>query len=607
MLEMKTILLTEDSRTQADRIRGILESQGYAVEWVPSAGQALESLARGRYDLVVTDILMPGMDGFELCRAIKADPSIRHVPVVLLTALSGPADILKGLECGADGFVPKLYEEDLLLPRVRYTLDNAGKAKPGRAEEEGRTDIVFQERVHSISSTPGQVVNFLLGAYEIALRMNEESARAREDLERLNARLENLVEERTLALREEIRERQKVHEALMRSEEQLRQAAKMEAVGQLAGGIAHDFNNLMTAVNGYSGLLLERFPQGDEAWEFLNLIRQAGEKATQLTGQLLAFGRRQMLSPRVLDINQSVDSICALLDRLIGSHIRVERGQHPDLWKTKVDPVQIEQVLMNLMINARDAMPEGGTLTLSTANVTVPPYSGVTAEELAPGDYVLVSVEDTGIGMDEALKARIFEPFFSTKDRFKGSGLGLATSYGIIKQSGGHIAVQSVPGEGSRFQVYLPRAQAEASPKPSLPTPGVPSRGGNETLLVAEDDEAVRKLVVGLLELKGYRVLAAPDGLAALELAQAEPGTIRLLLTDLMMPNLSGRELARRLAPLRPGLKVIYMSGFSEEVAFPKEDLEEGADFIAKPFTSADLWRRVREMLDGPGHPKAAA
>jgi signal transduction histidine kinase len=600
------ILVTEDSRTQADRVRGILEREGYAVHWAADAEAALASLASRKFDLVVTDILMPGMDGFELCRRIKARDEWRDIPVVLLTALSEPDDVIRGLECGADSFVPKLYEEDLLVSRVRYTLANARSAPA--EQPAGGSAILFQGKARTISSTPSQIVNFLLGAYEIALRKNEESAGAREELERLNARLENLVEERTLALREEIRERKRIHQALERREEQLRHAAKMEAVGHLAGGIAHDFNNLMTAVNGYSSLLLERFPEGDENHEYLSLIKQAGEKATALTSQLLAFGRRQMLAPRVIDLNQSVDNICRLLDRIIGSHIRIELRPGPGLWMTKVDPTQVEQVIMNLIINARDAMPGGGVLTLTTENIAQESDGVEGLTDLSPGDYVRLSVEDTGIGMPESVRRRIFEPFFTTKDRFKGTGLGLATAYGIIKQSGGDITVQSEPGKGSRFQVYLPRSSAEPDSEPSAKTPeGILSSRGNETILVAEDEDSLRKFVVGLLELKGYRVLAAEDGRAALDMACRSRQPIDLLLTDLTMPNMGGRELTKVLKETLPGLKVVFMSGFSEETSLLAGDRKVGVEFIAKPFTSAALWTCVRRVLDSPAGKRDAS
>jgi CheY-like chemotaxis protein len=377
-------------------------------------------------------------------------------------------------------------------------------------------------------------------------------------------------------------------------------------VGQLAGGIAHDFNNLLTAINGYSELLLGMLPESSEPREFVKLIRQSGERASVLTRQLLAFGRRQVLAPRLVDINRSAEDLRILLERPFGSAIRIELQPQPGLWLTKVDPAQIEQVIMNLMLNARDAMPSGGVIRVRTANMTLDGTFSDISGEPARGEFVMIAVADEGVGIEPEVLPRIFEPFFTTKDKSKGSGLGLATAYGIVKQSRGLLQVQSLPGKGSEFRVFLPRATEAASsaadPQPVLPDVDAqaPLPGGSETILVAEDEDPVRNLVVGILKASHYRVLEAADGDAALRIAQGFPETIHLLLTDMTMPGLSGRDLARRLSGERPGMKILFMSGFSEEMVVASQDPEGRADFLPKPFSARELCQSVRAILDRP-------
>jgi PAS domain S-box-containing protein len=384
-----------------------------------------------------------------------------------------------------------------------------------------------------------------------------------------------------------------------RLEEQFRQAQKIEAVGRLAGGIAHDFNNLLMVIRGYSDLLLEELKPADSRRRALEEIRKAGERAATLTRQLLAFSRKQVLQPQILDLNAVVSNINTMLRRLIGEDIELTMLPGAALDRVQADPGQIEQVIMNLAVNARDAMPHGGKLTIETANVNLDEDYARRDGNAAPGPYVRLSVSDTGCGMDAETRARIFEPFFTTKERDKGTGLGLATVYGIVKQSGGYIWVYSEVGRGTVFKIYLPRAPGSAEVRQqeevqqTLP-------GGVETVLVAEDDPAVRALVCGALASRGYTVQEARDGREALAAARGYKGPIHLLLTDVVLPHMSGRRLAERLRAERPESRLLYMSGYTDDAIVSHGVSAGNVPFLQKPFSASALNRKVREVLDRP-------
>ena len=395
-----------------------------------------------------------------------------------------------------------------------------------------------------------------------------------------------------IAIKAEVTERKRL-------EQQLRQAQKMEAVGRLAGGVAHDFNNMLTIISGYSGLLLEHPGTVEPLREYVNEIKNAAGRAASLTRQLLAFSRRQVLAPRVLDLNVVVANIGKMLKPLIGEDIDLLTVLGQSLWPVRADPGQLEQVLLNLAVNARDAMPNGGVLTIETANVEMDSASAQTHFPLSPGPYVLLAFSDTGIGMDAETQARVFEPFFTTKEKGKGTGLGLATVYGIVKQSGGYIWVYSEVGKGTTFKIYLPRTEDEVD-ESGPGRSGVDAQQGTETLLLVEDEDAVRALVRDVLREKGYTVLEASRGEEALELSEQYGGQIDLLVTDVVMPQMSGRELARRLANSRPQMKVLYISGYADVAVWYQGELDSGGAFLQKPFTPEGLARKVREVLGGP-------
>lgn len=383
-----------------------------------------------------------------------------------------------------------------------------------------------------------------------------------------------------------------------RLEEQFQQAQKMEAVGRLAGGVAHDFNNLLMVINGHSDLLLKKLDARDPMHEPVTEIRSAGQRATEVTQQLLAFSRKQIIQPRVLDLNRVVGDIEKMLQRLIGEDIALVTVLNPDLGRVMADPGQIGQVLMNLAVNSRDAMPNGGHLTIETANVDLDDRYAKEHSAVAPGPYVQLTVSDSGTGMDAETQAHLFEPFFTTKKAGEGTGLGLATVYGVVKQAGGFIWVYSEPGKGTAFKIYLPRVkeevEVEEAPKPA----GTPH--GTETILLVEDQPELRKLARMILTSQGYKVLEAANGGEALFHSERHTGPIHLMLTDVIMPGMNGRELAQRLKPLRPEMKVLYMSGYTVSAIIHNGVLEAGIDYLQKPISPDDLVVKVREVLEPP-------
>jgi hypothetical protein len=379
-------------------------------------------------------------------------------------------------------------------------------------------------------------------------------------------------------------------------EERLRQSQKMDAVGRLAGGVAHDFNNLLTVMLGYSDVLLQGLDPGP-LHEATQEIRRAGERAASLTRQLLAFSRKQTLVPEVLDLADVVRSLSAMVERLIGEDIEVRIVAPPDLGRVRADRGQVEQVVVNLAVNARDAMPTGGRLRFELEDVELDEEFAASHAEIAPGPHVLLAISDTGAGMDEETRRRIFEPFFTTKAAGKGTGLGLSTVHGIVLQSGGAIDAYSEPGHGTTFKIYLPRIAGDAAVARMLSGARPALAGGSETVLVVEDEAAIRKLAHVILREAGYNVLVAEDPASAEQIASGFPGTIHLMLTDVVMPGIRGPELASRLLRLRPDLRVLYMSGYTDNAIAHHGMLDADTEFLPKPFTPLQLTQKIREVL----------
>ncbi|MEX2380797.1 MAG: response regulator [Opitutales bacterium] len=408
---------------------------------------------------------------------------------------------------------------------------------------------------------------------------------------------------RMLGVVQDVTKTRQAEEALHRSEAQLRQSQKMEAVGRLAGGIAHDFNNLLTVITSYGALSLQRLGGEHPAHRYIEEIQKASDRASSLTGQLLAFSRKQVLQPSVLNLNGAVRGMEKILRRLIGEDIELSIAFDEPLGRVKADPGQIEQVVLNLAVNARDAMPNGGKLAIRVANVTIDEKSSFRTRVLEPGEYVMLAVSDNGVGMTDEVKAHLFEPFFTTKGVGKGTGLGLATSYGIICQSGGDIRVYSEPNSGTTFKIYLPRTDATAEP---APTKELELPCGTESILVVEDDAAVRQLTTEILRECGYDVQESSDGVEALELITKE-SRFDLVITDVVMPKMSGQELRLQLCQRIPHARVLLMSGYTDDALVQHGVSNEGLAFLEKPFSPARLARKVREVLDvQPAEPSPA-
>ena len=864
------ILIVEDSRTQAEQLQHLLESSGYTVIVTRNGKEALEAARARKPSLVVSDVVMPEMDGFTLCQNLKASAGLKDVPVMLLTSLNSPQDVIRGLACGADNFLRKPYDGKYLLSRIEYILKTRELRRETRMELGVR--IRFGGQEHFINSDRQQILDLLISTYEEAVRINQELESHQKELarsyefvqslyelaadlnesvgeeavaektlsralefpgieagwicfldgekrlrlaatrglpelfaaelvrdpncscvtelasglvpsaihiaecerlrgsailrqgaschitvplrfageslgtlnlvgeagepfsqeertvlqaigvqlaaalerSRLHADLERKVEKRTTALRAEVAERRMAEEALRRSEQQLRalienapygihratlngrflsanpaivsmlgyqsedellsldpardlyadpgsnqqmteqyargpwrdlevrwkrkdgklitvntsgglvmnnngepayieamtkditerrlleqqlrQAQKMEAVGQLAGGVAHDFNNLLGVILGYSELLLESVPASDPTRHKIEQIKGAAQRATGVTRQLLAFSRKQVLEPRVLNVNDVVSGMESILQRLLGEDIELVFTLDPDVKAVKADSAQLEQVLMNLAINARDAMPRGGKLVIEAHNVFLDEEYSRRHVSSQHGSFVMLAVSDTGIGMDEETRSHIFEPFFTTKPKDKGTGLGLATVYGIVKQSGGFIWVYSELGQGTTFKVYLPQAQEKGlSTTAAEAAEDLPR--GTETVLVVEDEKMLREVTCEFLQTSGYHILTAASSVDALRLAQTYPDVIELMVTDVVMPGMGGRELAEHILRSRPEIKVLYVYGYTDDAILQNGVIEADAAFLQKPFTKSLLARKVREVL----------
>jgi PAS domain S-box-containing protein len=612
------VLLIDDNSDDRVFVRRALARELDALE-VQEAGDA-ETLQRaleaGPFDLVITDYALGFTDGFIVLDTLKS--KWPECPVILCTGTLSEEIAVKALRKGLDDYVLKDPQRIMRLPAaVRGAIDHARQRAAARAAER-RYETLFQGApVGLVRSLPdGRMLAANAAAARIwdypdivtLLNVNARDLYADpEDRARLAAMIEGneVVQDFEVHARrgdgtliwvslgaraEKDAGGQVLHyewsvadiTERKRLESELRQAQKLEGIGQLAGGIAHDFNNLLTVITGRSHLVLAQLPADHAVRRHIDLIQTTAERAAALTRQLLAFSRKQVLEPKVLDVNAVVTGLAPMLRRLIGENLEFAVVPAPELGPVKADPSQLEQVILNLAVNARDAMPQGGTLTIETANVELDETYTRRHPGANAGRFVMLAVSDTGHGMDAAIKARIFEPFFTTKDPGKGTGLGLATVFGIVKQSGGSIGVYSEPGHGTTFKVYLPRVDEAIDQTATGAAPTLAR--GSETILLVEDDDEVRAL--------------APAPAEALQLAGSHSGPIHLLVTDVVLPQLSGRGLAERLAPEHRDLRVLYMSGYTDDAIVRHGMLEEGTAFLQKPFTPFTLLWKVREVLD---------
>ncbi len=548
---LSRLLIVEDEESQLRTLTDLMEDEGFEVIGCATAGEAIEQAERGEFGVAVVDLRLPDLDGTQLLKTIKAlDPRIR---VIMNTGYGSFDSAKKALNLGAFAYVEKAGDPDELIRHVhaaaRWHLDRYA------------TDL-------------------------------EEAVAARTaELRDANTELRRLIEERQRAEQE--------RELLA---EQLRQAQKMEALGQLAGGITHDFNNLLTAILANTEMLLGSLADGTPACSrealktALEQIWAAGERASALTRQLLTFCRGGVTEPKLLDVKRVVRDVEGMLRRLIGEHVKLDVGLSPERCCIRADQGKVEQLIMNLVINAADAIPHGGRIKVEVRSADLDEAYAANHLDASPGPHVLVSVIDDGIGMTPDVMSRVFDPFFTTKPTGKGTGLGLATVYGIMRQLGGHVAVESKPGEGSVFRLHFPAVERAETQKETEVVEAQPCAG--ETILLCEDERLVRAVTSEALRGAGYRVIEATEGAHAMEAASAHAGPIDLLISDVVMPGMNGKELAAMLAAERPEMHVLFISGYTADLIDDHGIEASGAAFLQKPYGSGELLRRVRQILD---------
>jgi two-component system cell cycle sensor histidine kinase/response regulator CckA len=639
------VLIVDDVKSSIDELVEALQGL-YLLSVALDGETALRSIAQNPPDLVLLDVMMPQPDGYEICRRLRADPATRELPIILISALGEPKSKARGFEAGGTDYVTKPYEVVEVRARVRSLLKAKmyqDAVRASLASEVRWLAAIIEASPDAIFSTdPGGIVTSwnpgadnmygysgaeALGKHiafiappELADELRGQFERVQqgeviEDCERKGLRKDGRLIDVSLTLTllrgadgtirgvsgviRDITVRRAAQEALRKSEDQLRQAQKMEALGRLTGGIVHDFNNLLSVVVSYSELVINDLQPSGQALEYLQQIQIAGKRAVDLTRQLLVFSRQQVFEPKILDLNETLAGLNKMLARIVGEDIELTTIPGEAIGLISAAPGSIEQLVMNLVVNARDAMPAGGKLTMETANVMLDADYAWTHLGVTPGPHVMLAVSDTGTGMDRATQARIFEPFFTTKETGKGTGLGLATVFGIVQQCGGTIWVYSEPGHGSTFKIYLPRTSGAFETVHERPAP-VTLRG-SETILLVEDEDQVRGVALRILRRHGYSVLDARNAGEALLLCEKHKGKIDLLLTDVVMPRVSGPELAQRLSTARPEMKVLCMSGYTDSGIVSNGMLAADVAYLQKPITPATLTRKVREVLEGPG------
>lgn len=513
------LLVVDDDEMARDILSRCLERQGHTVSMATNGLHALEMIRSNQFELVLLDIMMPELDGYQVLARVKADSGLREIPVIMLSALGDMDSVVKCIEMGAEDYLPKPFDPVLLKARIGAVLEKR------RLETGQRRQL----------------------------------------------------------------------------QDQLRQAQKMESVGRLVGGVAHDFNNMLSVIIGYTEQDIRKLPPSESEKLALPQVLQAAIHSAKLTRTLLAFSHRQVVEPLVLDLNEALLNLYKMARRLISADIELVILPSAEPCLVSMDPQQVKQVLLNLSINASDAMPHGGKLVMETTNAVEGPDLVSPSEPESEGQYVLLTVSDTGTGMTPEIKECIFEPFFTTKETGKGTGLGLATCASIVKESGGHIDVGTSPGRGTSFKIYLPRVDQSAATKIATEstTDLPPLAYGSETVLVVEDEASLRLLMVDLLKAQGYTVLSASNGIEAVEAARKHGGQrIDLLFTDVVMPQMSGTELAERFRQTHPGTKVLFTSGYGAGPTEDQTDPGQGGEFLEKPFSSGSLLLKVREALD---------
>ena len=650
------ILVVEDDDFWRKALSEALANAGYRVRVAGDGGAAIEELLEAPPDVVVMDYYLPKVDGGRLCEFVKNQEELRTIPTVVISGgLIGldrealpdaDAAIAKGplekvlpqlVEVVADllaGQKIEEYRRAIVEPAVLPTRDQTRKLRKLKeyldtlldqlveivCEVDGRRriisvnnkcealvgrpehDLLGQDILEVLDLEPGcqldEALQASLGTVDMETTSVAEFTFAERHLEATVSRLPFAPDDLgAIIVGRDATSRLQMERSLRETEEQLRQVQKMEAIGRLAGAVAHDFNNVLTSVAGYAELVLTSETLSEQERSDIEQISEAAKRATKLTRQLLAFAKRQVMQPEVIDLNSVISGMEKMLNRLVGERIELRTLLTDGLGRVEADPGQIEQIVMNLAVNARDAMPEGGQLLVMTSNLQLDQAVARYSWYVEPGPYISLVVSDTGHGMDEETITQVFEPFFTTKTKDRGTGLGLSTVYGIVKQCGGDISVDSTPGEGTTFTIYLPR-----SDRP-LGEQKVESRrrttiSGHETILVAEDDSQVLELISRSLMAHGYRVLSGTNGEEALAVARQQSGPIHLLVTDVVMPKMGGRELARQVSSLSPETRVLFISGYAADESSRDDSAPLPQPLLPKPFLPEDLLRRIREMLD---------
>lgn len=639
-----TVLNIEDAEDDYLLVVRHLQKGGYDVhsERIDTADAMRAALSEREWDIIISDYHLPGFGALQALEILKETG--KQIPFIIISGTIGEETAVQALLSGVSDY---LMKDNLrrLVPAIERGIEEAKNRRVRLETEEAlrrseeRYRLLFEKNPLPMWVYDTDTLGFLavnaaaIEHYGFSAEefhsMTIKDIRPAEDVAMLE---QNITETRRvidrvdewrhqkkdgtiinveitshelafdgtdarLVLANDITKRVQAEEELRKSEEQLRQAQKLESIGRLAGGIAHDFNNMLTAINGYSELTLRRLASDDPLRQNIEEIRKAGGRSAELTRQLLAFSRRQMLQPKVVDIDQVVLDTSLMLKRLIGEDVELITLVGKNVARIQADPGQLSQVLMNLVVNARDAMPDGGTITIETRNVNLDEQYARQHVSVRPGPYVMLSVSDTGIGMDAETQKQIFEPFFTTKEVGKGTGLGLSTVYGIVKQSNGNVWVYSELGKGTAFKIYLP--QFEEPNSVSLePQPAASFSWGSETILIVEDEDMVRSLSREVLESCGYTVIVASNGVEALTVCEQHKDQIHLLITDIVMPQMGGRELAEKLSVAYPKVRVLFTSGYTDDAIVRHGIIEDDANFIQKPFNLDDLARKVRELLD---------
>ena len=635
------ILIVEDEGIVAKDLQAILRRLGYHVPVTIGTGDlAIQTALQNQPDLILMDIQLRGaLDGVQTATAITSQ---QDVPIVYLTANSDEATLQRAKATGPFGFLVKPFEERAIQAGIEMALYKHQTEKRTREREQWLATTLGSIADAVITTDAEGRITFLNAAaeelsgwarieatghpYAEVFHVLDETTRsipADRVAKALSEGATGSFSNHTLLIRRDASEvqiehsvapiRQGVHEQVdgcvivfsdvsdrKHLEEQLRQVQKMDAIGKLAGGIAHDFNNAITAIIGYAEMILMEVPESNPLHNSAKQIVRAAEHSARLTHQLLAFSRKQVLQPCCLDLKRELDGVEGMVRRLIGENISLTCKVADDLWKTMADAGQIHQVVLNLAINARDAMPDGGQLALELANTTVTAPEALHIPDGRPGEFVLLTITDTGTGMDRETLQQIFQPFFTTKGPGKGTGLGLATCYGIVKQTSGMIAVQSAPGAGTTFSIYLPRAE-DTSVQVADPIDDDDFPRGAEIILVVEDEDILRELAVEVLASLGYRVLSAANGIEAIAVLEGQDADkINLVVTDLVMPRMSGRELVAWIAENFGEMPVLFTSGYTDDEIIRTSIEDSEVEYLQKPFTPRALARKIRSVLDRP-------